>query len=237
MLFSKKFMIPLLFLSIALLMLTSFSQEKNQEAEEPQTQEKEVVATIDDKEIYMSELNQMTNLQQTMMQLQQRNPQFVRFLYTSPEGQNFLEAFKKNQLEDLITRKLLEREAQRENIRLTKKDKEKYFKEQIDMIKQQQNMSDEELLKALNQQGIESMDAFKKIFIEQQGESLKIHKLIEEVVLDKVKVSDKEAEQWYDQGQYQVEFKEVKDQIKRELAQKEYIDQLREEADINILIE
>jgi len=230
-------MIPLLFLSIALLMLTSFSQEKNQEAEEPQTQEKEVVATIDDKEIYMSELNQMTNLQQTMMQLQQRNPQFVRFLYTSPEGQNFLEAFKKNQLEDLITRKLLEREAQRENIRLTKKDKEKYFKEQIDMIKQQQNMSDEELLKALNQQGIESMDAFKKIFIEQQGESLKIHKLIEEVVLDKVKVSDKEAEQWYDQGQYQVEFKEVKDQIKRELAQKEYIDQLREEADINILIE
>jgi NACalpha-BTF3-like transcription factor len=233
---NKKMTIQLTALFVFIFSLSVFCRGNGQESTEPQEQEKEVVATIDDEEIYMTELNQMINLQQAIFQIQQQNPQFVRFLYTSPEGQTFLDAFKKNQLQDLITRKLLEREAEREDVNLTEEDKQEYFKEQIDMIMQQNNMTEEDLLGALKQQGIESMDQFKQVFIEQQGESLRVHKLIEDVILEKVNVTDEEAKGMYDQGQYQMEFEEVKDQIKRELAQQQYIEQLKDEADIKILL-
>ncbi|MBS3819618.1 hypothetical protein KGY73_08975, partial [bacterium] len=151
--------------------------------------------------------------------------------------QNFLEAYKRNQLNDLIARKLLKREAEREEIELTKKDKENYFKDQLEMIKQQQNMSEEELLNALQKQGIKSLEKFKEIFIKQQKDNLIVQKLIEDIVLEKIKVTDKEVKELYEQREYQMKFKEVKDQIKRQLAQNKYIDQLREEADIKIYLE
>lgn len=234
---NKNFILPILFLSVLIFSLTAFCKGEAQESpvQQPQ-QEQEVVATIDGDEVYMSELNQMINLQQAMIQIQQMNPQFVRFLYTSPEGQTFLDAFKKNQLQDLITRKLLEREAEREEVTLSDEDKKEYFQEQVDMIMQQNNMTEEDLLGALKQQGIESMDQFKQVFLEQQGESLRVHKLIEEVIVEKVNVTDGEAKEMYDQGQYQMEFDEVKDQIKRELAQQQYIDQLKDKANIEILL-
>ncbi len=205
-----------------------------QEQSELQQNKKQVVATIDGKEVYMKELEQMANLQQIMIQLQQQYPQFVQFLYTSPEGEKFLDAYKRSQLNNLISRKLLEREAEREEIELTQKDKENYFKDQLEMIKQQQNMSEEELLKALQKQGIESLEKFKEMFIQQQKDSLIVQKLIEEIVLEKVKITDKEIKELYEQRQYQMEFKEVKDQLKRYLAQKKYIDRLKEKADIQI---
>lgn len=234
--FNKKFIIQSMLISVLIFTVSVSGQEANkQQLEQPQ-EEKEVVATIDGDEVYMEELNQMANMQQTMMQIQQQNPQFVSFLYNSPEGQNFLEAFKRSQLEDLIVRKILEREAERNKINLTEEDKNKYFNEQIEMIKQQQNLSDEELLSALSQQGIESMDQFKEVFLQQQGESLRVRKLIETMVFDKVDISDEEAKKFYNQGQYQMDFEVIKDRIKEQLAQQEYINQLREKADIEIML-
>ncbi len=233
---NKNFILPILLLTVFILSLSVYCKGAAQENPVPEQPEQEVVATIDGDEVYMSELNQMINLQQAMIQIQQINPQFVRFLYTSPEGQTFLDAFKKNQLQDLITRKLLEREAEREDVTLSDEDEQEYFQEQVDMIMQQNNMTEEDLLGALKQQGIESMDQFKQVFLEQQGESLRVHKLIEEVIIGRVNVTDEEAQEMYDQGQYQMEFDEVKDQIKRELAQQQYIDRLKDEANIEILL-
>ncbi|MFO7867505.1 MAG: SurA N-terminal domain-containing protein [Candidatus Aminicenantes bacterium] len=234
--FEKKVSISCVFLSVLIFGVSAFCQASSQDPAEQPQEEQEVVATIDGEEIYKAELDQMTNLQQLMLQIQQQNPQFVRFLSTSPEGQNFLEAFERNQLDDLIARKLLEREVEREDINLTEADKEKYFQEQIDLIKQQQNMSDDDLLQALSQQGIESMDQFKEIFLTQQSEDLKIHKLMETVILDKVDISDEDAKELYDQGQYQMDFEEIKDQIKMELAQQKYIEKLKEDTEIKILL-
>lgn len=204
---------------------------------EQQQNKKEVVATIDGEEVYMRELEQTANIQQIMIQLQQQHPQFVQFLYTSPEGQKLLDAYKRSQLNDLISRKLLKREAEREEIVLTQKDKENYFNEQVEMIKQQQNMSDKELLNALKKQGIESLEKFKEFFIQQQKDNLIVQKLVEEIVLKKIKVTDKEAKEVYKQREYQMEFNEVKDQIKRYLAQQKYIDRLKDEANIQIHLE
>lgn len=230
---NKKIITTCVLISTFLISAPLFGQVQSK----PQQNKKKVVATIDGKEVYMKELEQKANLQQIMMQLQQRHPKFVQFLYSSPEGQNFLEAYKRNQLNDLIARKLLKREAKREEIVLTRKDKENYFNEQLEMIKKQQKMSEEELVKALQKQGIESIEKFKEVFIKQQKDNLVVQKLIEEIVLEKIKVKDKEAKELYKQRQYQMEFKEVKDQIKRHLAQNKYIEQLREEAEIKIYLE
>jgi len=228
-------LIPCLLISVLMFSVSASAFKADQQQSEQQ--EKEVVATIDGNAIYMEELNRMANLQQIMLQIQQQNPQFVSFLYNSPEGQDFLAAFKINQLDNLIVRKLLQREVERKKINLAKQDKEEYFNEQVQMIKQQQNMSDEDLLKALGQQGIESMDQFKEAFLKQQKENLKVRKLIETVVLDKVDISDQEAKEFYNQGQYQMSFEEIKDQVKQQLAQQKYIEQLRDEADIEIMLD
>ncbi len=234
--FEKRVSISCVFLSVLIFGVSAFCRASSQDPAEQPQEEQEVVATIDGEEIYKAELDQMTNLQQLMLQIQQQNPQFVRFLYMSPEGQNFIEAFERNQLDDLIVRKLLEREVEREDIDLTEADKEKYFQEQVDLIKQQQNMSDDDLLQALSQQGIESMDQFKEVFLMQQSENLKIHKLMETVIMDKVDISDEDAKELYDQGQYQMDFEEIKDQIKQELAQQKYIEKLKEDTEIKILL-
>jgi hypothetical protein len=235
--FNKKSIFQSMLISVLMFTVLSFGQETNQGQLEQQQDEKEVVAVIDGDEVYMEELDQMINLQQTMIQIQQQNPQFVSFLFNSPEGQDFIEAFKRSQLEGLIIKKLLEREVGRESINLTQEDKDRYFNEQVEMIKQQQNMSDEDLLNDLNNQGIGSMVEFKEMFLQQQSENLKIRKLIETVVLDEVEVSDQEAKEFYNQGEYRMEFEEIKDRIKQELAQQKYIDQLREKADIDIVLD
>ncbi len=235
--FNERLTISLMLISILALTVSVSAENTFQAQQQNLQQEDEVVAKIDDENIYMSELDQWTNLQQTMMQIQQQNPQFVQFLYSSPEGEKFIKAFKRDQLDDLIAKKLLEREVDRKNINLTKKDKDEYFKQQLEMIKKQQNMSDEDLLNALNNQGIESMEQFKEIFLKQQGEYLRVQKLIETVASKEFKISDKEAKEFFDKAQYQIDFEETKDQIKLELAHQKYIDQLKEKSEIKILLD
>ncbi|MFW5998447.1 MAG: hypothetical protein ACOC4G_09795 [Bacillota bacterium] len=234
-----KFNIKLFSISCLLITLilgsSSFIMGQEEVTEEQLNQkEDQVVAVIDNEEVLMSELEKEANIQQTMVQLQQQNPQMVRFLYASPEGQNFLKAFQKNQLDNLIARKLLEKEAERQDISLTASDKNDYFNDQIELIKKQQDLDDEELINTLNQQGIESLEEFKEIFIQQQENNLIVQKFIETVVLKEVKITDERAKEIYEQGQFQVEFEEIKDQIKQDLAQQEYINQLKEDADIDI---
>jgi mannitol-specific phosphotransferase system IIBC component len=101
----------LMLVSMLVIALPVLAQEQSAQEVE---QEQETVATIDGDEVYMSELEQSTNLQGIMMQLQRQSPAFVEFLYTSEAGEEFREAFKKDQLDDLIDEKLMEREAERE---------------------------------------------------------------------------------------------------------------------------
>jgi len=197
-------------------------------------QEEVVVANIDGEEVYMQEVEQMANIQMLMMELQQSNPEFAEFLFTSPEGQDFMTAYNRKQLDNLIGQKLLEQEAEKEDISLSEEYKNRFFEEQLEMIKEQQGMSEEDILEALAQQGIESMDEFKDMMIQEQGDQLLVRKLIEEVGVDKIEISEEEARDFYEEQQIQVEFEQVKDDIMFELAQEEYIAELKEEADIEV---
>lgn len=197
-------------------------------------QEEEVVATIDGEEVYMHEVEQMANIQMLMMELQQSNPEFAEFLFTSQEGQEFMTAYKRDQLNNLVAQKLLEREAGEEDITLSEEYKDEFFEEQLEMIKQQQGMSEEDLLAALGQQGIESLDEFKDMMIQQQEDQLLVRKLVDEVVLDKIEITEEEAREVYEQQQMQIEFEQVKDDIIFQLARERYIAELEDEADIEV---
>ncbi|MFW6006512.1 MAG: SurA N-terminal domain-containing protein [Bacillota bacterium] len=197
-------------------------------AQEQQQQEQEVVATINGEEIYMSELEQEAGLQQILMQLQQY-PEFIDALTTTEAGNEFMDKFKSEYLDTLIDQKILEMEVEEQGIELSEEEKDEFFNQQLEQIKQQQNMSEEDILDALEQQGIESMDQFKEQFIEQQGDNLLINKLLEEV---DVEISDEKAKEAFEEGQYQGEFEDVKDQIKNQLAQEKYIEELKEDAEI-----
>ncbi|MFW6238664.1 MAG: SurA N-terminal domain-containing protein [Halanaerobiales bacterium] len=240
--FKKTSLSLILVLSAALILtaVPAFAQEEAPEVEldqegagqeQEQEQEEEVVATVNGEDLTMRELEQEAGIQQIMMQMQQ-NPEFVQFLNTSEEGQEFLEAYKKEQLDSLIEQKLLEMEVEDKEIELTDEEIDEYFDEQLEMIKQQQDMSEDDILEALEEQGIESMDDFKEQFISQQEDNLKIQKLLDEQAGEEIEVTEEEMEEYYDDNQIQADFEEVKDQIESRLMQDKYVDYLREEAEI-----
>ncbi|MFW6410366.1 MAG: SurA N-terminal domain-containing protein [Halanaerobiales bacterium] len=194
-------------------------------------EESEKVATVDGEELTMQELEQAAGIQQIMMQMQQ-NPEFVEFLNTSDEGQEFLDAYKKEQLDSLIEQKLLEMEVEEQEIELTDEEKDEYFDEQLEMIKQQQGMSEDEILESLEQQDIDSMDEFKDQFLSQQEDNLKVQKLLDEKAGEDIEVNEEELKEYYDDNEIQADFEEVKGQIEDMLLQDKYVEQLEENAEI-----
>jgi len=230
----KKKLIILSMISIFIFTFVVMGVQAQMAPEGMMPQEEEVVATIDGEELYMQEVEQMANIQMLMMELQQSNPEFAEFLFTSPEGQEFMAAYKREQLDNLVAQKLLEREAGEEDITLSEEYKDEFFEQQLEMIKQQQGMSEEDILEALAQQGIETMDKFKDVMIQQQEEQLRVRKLVDEVVLDKIEITEEDARDFYEEQQIQAEFEQVKDDIIFELARERYIAELEDEADIEI---
>lgn len=223
-------------LTIILMVLLSFPVAAlQQQIGMPQADE--VVATVNGEEIMLSELEGQANIMGIMMQLQQL-PQFAEFLQTTPEGQEFLVAYQRYVLEGLIDQKLLQMEAKQQGITVSEEEKEDFAREQIDMIRVQQGLSDEEILTAVQQQlGLDSIEAFKAMIIEQEGENLVLQKFISEVVVEKVNISEDDARAFYEQEQLAmqgIEFDQVKENIKQYMAQEKYIELLRQDADIEI---
>ena len=222
----------ILILSILIFSTTGIGQQMAPEEMSPQ--EEVVVATVDGEEVYMQELEREANIQGIIMELQEQNPEFVEFISTSPEGQKVIEEFKRTQMNNLIERKLLENKAEEKDITLTEEDKNEFFEEQMEMIQQQQGMSEEEILEALSQQGIESMDEFQEMMIQDHGDQLREQKLLEEIVIDEVDITEEEARELYEEQQIPQEFDQIKDQLKLQLAREEYVEQLKEGTEIEI---
>ena len=235
--FSKKTFV-LLFTFLVILIIASFSvigQDLDIEGlpdGAQMEQEVEIVATVNGEELTMQELEQIAGIQQITMQLQQQHPEFVELLNTTEEGQHLLDEYKRTQLDNLIEQKLLEMEVAEKDIDLTEEEKDEFFNEQLELIKSQQGMTEEEILDTLSEQGIQSMDDFKEQFLMTQEENLKIHKLIEEEIGDDIEITEEEARQFFEENQLQAEFEEVKPEIENMLRQEKYIEHLKEEADI-----
>jgi len=160
----------------------------------------DVAAVVNDEEISVQELQQYAGTQNLIMTLYQSFPEFTQVLLQTEPGQGVLEEFQKIKLDQLINEKLLAQEAKERDLELDQEEMNEIFNQQIEGIKEQNNMDDAQLEEALKQQGIESLEAYKETFFEMNKDQLLINKLKEDIE-NQAEVSDEEVKAYYDENQ------------------------------------
>mgnify|MGYP006287961195 FL=1 len=252
----KKNLIVLLLLTALLIPTSIFAQDMEIDPNQPadpsleknNEQQGKVVAEVNDEEIYQEELSQKANINQLLQQINQIDQGFTQLLVNSEEGNNLLQSYERQQLDSLINQTLLVQEVEEQNISLSSSEADKFYQQQKEAVLNNNNLSEEEFQKALNNQGFESEEEYKEELM--SNPRFKINKLIEEEIAADVDVSDEELrneyentkERFQNQGE-QLSFEEVKPQLEKMMVQQkqsqqvnQYIEDLREEADIEINI-
>jgi len=196
--------IMLLVLSIPV--LAQDAQDVNEKITE---ETPEIAAYVNQNEISMQELEQFAGVRNILMQLLQSNQEFASVILQTEAGQNVVEEFRKLKLEQLITNELLVQEAKDRGIEVSNEEMNNIFDQQINALKQQNNLNEEQLEQAIQQQGFESMQQYKDMFFENNMNGFLVNKLREEVV-NEVEVSDEEAKEFYNNNQQQFETAEQK---------------------------
>src|SRR6056297_2778416 len=177
---------------------------------EESSSQPEVAAVVNGENITMQELDQFAGTQNLVMTLYRQNPEFTQVLLQTEAGQNVITEFQKVKLDQLITQKLLAQEASERGITLSEEEKAEIFNKQLEGIKQQNNMDDAQLEQALQQQGIESVEAYKERFFSVNKESLMINKL-QENIRGQAEVTEEEMRNYYENNKSQFE---VSEQVK-----------------------
>ncbi|MDZ7673136.1 MAG: peptidylprolyl isomerase [Halanaerobiales bacterium] len=178
-----------------------------QEGETTESDQPKVAAVVNGEDITMQELDQYSGTQNLIMSLYRSNPEFTQVLLQTEAGQNVIEEFQKVKLDQLITEKLLAQEANKRGIELSEEEQTEIFNKQLEGIKQQNNLNDEQLEQTLQQQGIESIDAYKQRFFDINKDRLIINKL-QETVISEAEVTEEEMKTYYDENTSQFEVQE-----------------------------
>lgn len=202
----------ILIISAIMLLLLSVPvmAQDAQDVNETVTEETpEVAAYVNGEEISMQELEQFAGVRNILMQLLQSNQEFASVILQTEAGQDVVDEFRKLKLEQLITNELLVQEAKNRNIEVSDQEMNNIFDQQVNALKQQNNLNDEQLEQAIQQQGFESMDQYKDMFFENNMNGFLVNKLREEVVSE-VNISDEEAKEYYDNNKGQYETSEQK---------------------------
>ncbi|AZR71972.1 peptidylprolyl isomerase [Anoxybacter fermentans] len=156
----------------------------------------QVVAVVEGKEITLGQLDQIINLRSFLMQLYQTNPQFTQLLLNTESGQELIKEYRKQQLEQYIMKMLLVMEAKNRGLSISKERENEFFEEQVQQVMKANNLTKEQLIEALKQQGIGSMDEYKKLLLEQSNDFLLIEEL-QNQVFSEITVDDTEISEYY----------------------------------------
>lgn len=193
---------------LALLVAVPVAAQEGSDSGNAQTkqsnQENKVAAVVNGEEISMQELDQFAGTQQLVMSLYRSNPDFTQVLLQTEAGQKVIKEFQKSKLDKLITQKLLAQEAKERGIELSQEEKNEIFNQQIEGIKKQNDMSDDQLEAALKKQGIESIEAYRETFFEQNKDNLVINKLRDNVT-GQAEVTEEEMKNYYDENKAEFE--------------------------------
>jgi len=158
-----------------------------------------LVATVNGEGITEAQLNQFTNIQQLYRELAQANRDFAQLLFSSDEGKELLNEYRKQKLNSLVNMKMLEIEAKNQEITISEDEKNSMLNNKIDSIKKQNQLTEEQLVDALNSKGINSIEEFKKMIWQDNKDEILIQKLQQEVV-DGVVITEEEVENYYEEN-------------------------------------
>lgn len=204
--FSRKLItISLILILVFSVSLVGHTQENNQSSNQ-QNQENKVVATVNNNEIKAKELDQYAGTEQLIMSLYQQKKDFAQVLLQTEAGKNLLDKYRENKLQGLIRQKLILQKAENRDITITQKQKDNLFQQHIQSIKQKNNITDEQLEKSLKDQGVDSLEQYKKLFLDRNNKKLIINELRKQVTKD-ISVSDQKVRDYYDnnKNQFQVD--------------------------------
>lgn len=226
-------LVLILLLSIPMGVLAQESTNTND-----QEQQNEVVAEVNNNEITMKELSQFAGTNQLVMSIYRQNKEFAQVILQSEPGKELLNKYREKKLEDLISQRLIIQEAKDRDITLSQSKKDQLFEEHIQSVKQQNQMDDEQLEKALQEQGIESLEQYKEVFLERNQDELLINELKKQVTED-VTVSEDRIKEYYENNKKQFEVDQqvevsqilIKTDNKEEAEAKEEIQSIKEKID------
>lgn len=202
------------------------------------------VATVNGEEISAQQLARQANINQVLQQLNQVDPQLTQILASSEAGNKVLDQLQKAKLDSLIDNILLEQKAEEIGITLSQSEKDEIYQKQKQAIIGQNQISEEDFVSVLKQQGFETEAAYKKEFT--KNPQIKINKLVEEEVIAEIEITEEEMQQAYDQNKEALaqagqdsSFEDLKPRLKQMLKQQkqgqainQYLKSLREEAEI-----
>lgn len=232
----KKILVSLLLISV-LMIPTAVMAQQSENSSQP-------AAVVNGEKITSQELSQRINTNRILQQVAQIDQQLARVLASSEVGNKVFAELKEVKLNNLINNVLLQQKIEEEEITLSKKEKEEAYQERKQALMQQGKMNEKKFKSFLKEQGYKDEAEYKQEFSSNPG--LKINKLLEKKVISKIKVEDQELKQAYNQSKAALKargnessFKDLKPQLKemvkrrkRNEAVSNYLDNLRENAEI-----
>ncbi|MCC3145242.1 SurA N-terminal domain-containing protein [Halanaerobium sp. Z-7514] len=250
----KKILISLLVITVLIVPTSVFAQEMDMTPEEPVDPNIEeeiggnIVAEVNGEEITGEQLAQQANVNQLLQEVAQIDQQLAQVLVDTESGNAVLDEFQELKLDALIDNVLLSQQAEELAIELTDEEVDEIYQSQKESIKEQNNLSEEEFLAVLENQGFESEEEYKQAFAD--NPSLKVNKLIEQEVLGNIEITEEELRQEYEENEEQfaqggetIPFEQIKPQLEQMMMQQrqnevinDYIEGLRDDANIEIMI-
>lgn len=245
----KKFLYLFLVLSLLVFSATAAAQDlelnPDQRSEPALSQgANNTAAVVNGEKITAQKLKEQLNINQTLQRVSRVDQNLAQILASSQPGSQVLERLKQAKLDNLINNLLLEQQVEKEDISLSQAEKDEIYQQQKKAIMKQNQMSEKEFASILEKQGYQNEADYKKKF--SNNPQLKINKLIEKKVVSEIEISEKELKKAYNQNKnalsqsgQNISYEKIKPRLKQMLKQrqknqavKQYLDDLRKEAEI-----
>lgn len=183
------------FLTLTLLVGSSVSAQEMGE---------ETAAIINGEEVSVLEIDEVIGTEQVVMQIFRTNQEFGQLLLQTEAGRDLMDEYRKLKFDNFLTYYLLNREVEEKGIEMTEEDKAEFFDDHIELIMAQNSWNEQQLLQELQQQNIQSLEAYQEMFLERNEEDMLIFALQDETV-GSIEITEEEMQEYYDNNQSRFE--------------------------------
>jgi foldase protein PrsA len=157
----------------------------------------QVVALVNGQPIYADTLKIAANIPDTLKAIEKANPKMYQLLVSSKAGTEFLKAYNKSVLSDLIDSILMEQLAEKNyGIKFTDAQALQKVKEQVDQMLKSYNITMKQFSEYLKSQGYGDVETFEKNSIFTMKFTLTVNAL-KQAVTSAATVTDDEVKQYY----------------------------------------